>query len=118
MPMSALTGSRLRGRRVALGMRQADLAALVGLSASYLNLIEHNRRRIADYFKIDPSEAEYLLIEGQVSNTAYLTEMPIYIRRRSGYIQELTEATDLPSISAMAGPLTKYYVCWPKEVGV
>lgn len=48
MPMSALTGSRLRERRVALGMRQADLAAAVAISASYLNLIEHNRRRISD----------------------------------------------------------------------
>jgi predicted transcriptional regulator/DNA-binding XRE family transcriptional regulator len=48
MPMSALTGSRLREKRVALGLRQADLAADVGISASYLNLIEHNRRRISE----------------------------------------------------------------------
>jgi transcriptional regulator with XRE-family HTH domain len=48
MPMSALTGTRLRERRVALGLRQADLAERVGISASYLNLIEHNRRRISD----------------------------------------------------------------------
>ena len=31
-----------------MGLRQADLAAAVGISASYLNLIEHNRRRIAE----------------------------------------------------------------------
>lgn len=48
MPRSALTGSRLRERRMALGLRQGDLAEKVGISASYLNLIEHNRRRIAD----------------------------------------------------------------------
>jgi predicted transcriptional regulator/transcriptional regulator with XRE-family HTH domain len=41
-----LTGNRIRERRLALGVKQADLAALVGISASYLNLIEHNRRRI------------------------------------------------------------------------
>ena len=46
MPLNELTGSRLRERRLALGMRQADLAAAAGISASYLNLIEHNRRRI------------------------------------------------------------------------
>lgn len=46
--VSALTGSRLRERRVALGLRQADLAATAGISASYLNLIEHNRRRISE----------------------------------------------------------------------
>lgn len=48
MPISALTGSRLRARRVALGLRQAELAEAVGISASYLNLIEYNRRRVSD----------------------------------------------------------------------
>ncbi len=47
MPLTALTGTRLRERRIALGLRQADLAQAAGISASYLNLIEHNRRRIA-----------------------------------------------------------------------
>lgn len=46
MPMSALTGTRLRERRLALGLRQAVVAQAAGLSAPYLNLIEHNRRRV------------------------------------------------------------------------
>jgi len=46
MPLSALTGTRLRERRLAAGLRQAEVAAGVGISASYLNLIEHNRRRV------------------------------------------------------------------------
>jgi hypothetical protein len=46
MPMSALTGTRLRERRLALGLRQAEVAREAGVSASYLNLIEHNRRRV------------------------------------------------------------------------
>lgn len=46
MPQRQLTGSRIRERRMMLGQRQAELAKEVGISASYLNLIEHNRRRI------------------------------------------------------------------------
>ncbi len=46
MSRDTLTGSRIRERRVMQGMRQAELAKEVGISASYLNLIEHNRRRI------------------------------------------------------------------------
>jgi hypothetical protein len=46
MPVPALTGGRVRERRLALGQRQADVARAAGISASYLNLIEHNRRRI------------------------------------------------------------------------
>ncbi len=46
MPPSALTGTRIRERRSLIGLKQADLARSVGISPSYLNLIEHNRRRI------------------------------------------------------------------------
>lgn len=42
-----LAGSRIRERRLDRGVRQAELALDVGISPSYLNLIEHNRRRIA-----------------------------------------------------------------------
>lgn len=41
-----LAGTRIRDRRIARGFRQADLARAAGISPSYLNLIEHNRRRI------------------------------------------------------------------------
>lgn len=46
MAQRHLTGTRIRERRMMLGLRQTDLAKEVGISASYLNLIEHNRRRI------------------------------------------------------------------------
>jgi predicted transcriptional regulator/DNA-binding XRE family transcriptional regulator len=46
MPQGQLTGTRIRERRMMQGMRQAELAQKAGISASYLNLIEHNRRRI------------------------------------------------------------------------
>jgi len=41
-----LIGTLIRERRLALSLRQGDLAERVGISPSYLNLIEHNRRRI------------------------------------------------------------------------
>jgi len=45
------------------GLKQADLARAAGISASYLNLIEHNRRRIggrtlvalAQALKVEPA---------------------------------------------------------------
>lgn len=53
MARDTLTGSRIRERRVMAGMRQAELAREVGISASYLNLIEHNRRRIGGKLLVD-----------------------------------------------------------------
>jgi transcriptional regulator with XRE-family HTH domain len=69
MPLSALTGTKLRDRRLAAGLRQAEVAARAGISASYLNLIEHNRRkvtpevmeRLADALQIDRAA----LVEGR-----------------------------------------------------
>lgn len=57
MSRSALTGSRIRERRSMMEMRQADLARHVGISASYLNLIEHNRRRIGGKLLMDIAAA-------------------------------------------------------------
>ncbi|MEK0163237.1 short-chain fatty acyl-CoA regulator family protein [Phaeobacter sp. JH20_36] len=53
MGRDTLTGSRIRERRLMLGLRQAELARLVDISASYLNLIEHNRRRIGGKLLVD-----------------------------------------------------------------
>ncbi len=68
MPGSLMIGTRIRERRVMNGIKQSDLARQVGISPSYLNLIEHNRRRIggktllrlADALHVEPT----LLSEG------------------------------------------------------
>lgn len=48
MGRSPLTGTRIRERRTALRLKQAELARRAGISAAYLNLIEHNRRRVSE----------------------------------------------------------------------
>jgi predicted transcriptional regulator/transcriptional regulator with XRE-family HTH domain len=53
MARDTLTGSRIREKRIALGLKQADLAKIAGISGSYLNLIEHNRRRIGGKLLLD-----------------------------------------------------------------
>lgn len=48
MARAALTGTRIRERRTGLKVKQADLARTAGISPAYLNLIEHNRRRVSE----------------------------------------------------------------------
>jgi transcriptional regulator with XRE-family HTH domain len=48
MVRAALTGTRIRERRTGLKLKQADLARSAGISPAYLNLIEHNRRRVSE----------------------------------------------------------------------
>ncbi|WP_297618946.1 helix-turn-helix transcriptional regulator [uncultured Roseicyclus sp.] len=67
-----LTGNRIRERRLVLGLKQAALADAVGISASYLNLIEHNRRRIGG--KLLLALARALMVEpAQLSEGADAT---------------------------------------------
>ena len=51
------TGARVRARRLDAGLRQSELAAKAGISASYLNLIEHDRRRIGGKLLADIARA-------------------------------------------------------------
>ncbi|WP_374633566.1 short-chain fatty acyl-CoA regulator family protein [Paracoccus sp. (in: a-proteobacteria)] len=59
-----LIGTRIRERRLLLGLRQAEIAQRAKISAAYLNLIEHNRRpvgeallvRLAHALEIAPDE--------------------------------------------------------------
>ncbi|MBV7396607.1 helix-turn-helix transcriptional regulator [Mameliella sediminis] len=89
MPRDTLTGSRIRERRVLRGMKQADLARDAGISASYLNLIEHNRRRIGG--KLLLTLAEILEVE-----PAALTE-----GAGAALIASLREAAaDMPEVGA------------------
>jgi hypothetical protein len=99
MPLSALTGTRLRERRLAAGLRQADVAAVVGISASYLNLIEHNRRkvggavldRLADALGFDQAA----LVDG--SDAVLLEGLRGSIARAGAAVAELESVDDFAS---------------------
>lgn len=52
-----LAGTRIRDYRIGRGMRQAQLAKECGISPSYLNLIEHNRRKIGGALLVRIAEA-------------------------------------------------------------
>lgn len=67
-----LTGTRVRNRRTDMGLRQAHVAKEVGISGSYLNLIEHNRRRIGAKLLVDLArvlEIEPSLLEDETAET-------------------------------------------------
>jgi predicted transcriptional regulator/transcriptional regulator with XRE-family HTH domain len=84
-----IVGTRIRQRRREIGMTQADLAEAIGISASYLNLIEWNKRRIAGgrLRKI----AEVLNVS--VDDLAGSSERRLF--------EVLTEIAHLPSLSAL-----------------
>ena len=77
MPERQLTGTRLRNRRIDRGMKQSALAEAVGISPSYLNLIEHNRRRIGGKLLSDLARELAVDPEMLVEGTASAVRVPL-----------------------------------------
>ena len=57
MVRTALVGAQIRRQRLDRGLKQTQLAKACGISPSYLNLIEHNRRPIGGKLMADLAEA-------------------------------------------------------------
>ena len=99
MNRDELTGSRIRERRGIAGLRQVDLAKRVGISASYLNLIEHNRRRIGGKLLIDLARElgvdQAMLTEG--AEAALLSALREASAEFTGIAAETDRAEDFAS---------------------
>ena len=86
---TGILGARIRQRRREVGVTQADLARRVGISASYLNLIEWNKRRIAGTLLRKIAEALELSLD----------ELDGAAEKRLA--ESLNEVAHLPSLRAL-----------------
>lgn len=75
------------------------------------------REKAAKKFGISEKDAKYFVFEGKVKNQAYNKEgEPIHIMRKDRTVEDVIEASDQLNIKALSRPVTKYYVCFPKQV--
>lgn len=67
--------------------------------------------------QMGPQEIAHLVFTGVVSNSAYLPNVgeDIEILFKDGSIQSLTEASDMPMISALSNPVKKHFLCSPAQ---
>lgn len=102
MARNTLTGSRIRERRIVKAIKQADLARRVGISPAYLNLIEHNRRRIGGKLLVDLARE----LETDVVALAEGAEAPLVEGLKSAASEELVggdEPIELDHVEEFAG---------------
>lgn len=99
MSQGALTGTRIRERRLARGVRQSDLARQVGVSPAYLNLIEHNRRRIGGKLLLDLAE----VLEVEVSTLAEGAEGALLATLREAAAGHTGDGAELQHPDGFAG---------------
>lgn len=77
------------------------------------------RKKIQTYFDLSAEEAGYFTGSGKISNEAYISSgQKINILTKKGEIVDIAVAIELPNIRAMSKIVTKYYLCWPKEVTI
>ncbi|MCU0442883.1 MAG: HD domain-containing protein [Bacteroidia bacterium] len=75
------------------------------------------RLKVAAKYGISLSDAQYLVYSESVMNKAYSPEgFNIKVLYRTGAVSDITEASDQYNISALAKPVTKYFLCYPKNV--
>jgi HD superfamily phosphohydrolase len=71
----------------------------------------------ANHYKISEQEATYFVINVPMSNNAYsLKNESINILEKNGNIKDVSKASDNLNISALSRPVTKFFLCLPKEV--
>jgi HD superfamily phosphohydrolase len=66
---------------------------------------------------LDRGDVKYYVFSGEVSNRTYAPAAPsVKILSKSGDLKEITELSDMLIHEALSQKITKYFLCYPKEV--
>ena len=78
-------------------------------------LIAH-KEKLKTKYKISDKEADYFVFKGEVTNQAYHESYQnISILYKTGKTEDIVKASDQLNLKALSKPVTKYYMCYPKE---
>jgi HD superfamily phosphohydrolase len=78
-------------------------------------LIVHSNL-LMDKYNISKAEADYFVFQGKITNQAYQSKKHhINILLKSGKIKDIVKASDHLNLKALSKPVTKYYMCYPKN---
>ncbi len=73
--------------------------------------------KIARHYGITLYDASFMLLQGISSNHAYHPKKPaINILYKDGTLRDISEASDQLNISVLSQPVTKHFICYPKEL--
>lgn len=79
--------------------------------------VEELRTLLAEELGITEKEAEYFVFRGKIKNQAYnKTGEPIHILKKDRTVEDVVEASDQLNLKALSKPVTKYYLCFPKQL--
>ena len=74
-------------------------------------------QKLKEAHNISEHEAEYFVFGGEVSNQAYQKDtQKINILYKSGKVEDIVKATDQFDLNTLSKSVTKYYICYPKDI--
>ncbi|MDK2773078.1 MAG: HD domain-containing protein [Flavobacterium sp.] len=80
-------------------------------------LITNYRNKLMALSNLTEKESEYFVFKGNLKNQAYNKEgEPIRILKKDKTIEDVVEASDQLHLKALSKPVTKYFVCFPKQI--
>ncbi len=66
---------------------------------------------------LSEKDVDYYVSAGKVSNLTYAPSAPrVRILTKTGELKEITEVSDMLNHKALSREITKYYICYPKEL--
>lgn len=79
-------------------------------------IINQRRAILIKKHDLTEAEADYFVFTGQISNQAYSQKKQnINILHKNGKVEDIVKASDQLSLKALSKPVTKYYICYPKD---
>jgi HD superfamily phosphohydrolase len=79
-------------------------------------LLQKHIQKLIKKYGINEQEASYFVFIDDISNQAYNSNLQqIYILQKTGKVVDISKASDQFSIKALSKPVTKYYICYPKD---
>ncbi len=79
--------------------------------------IQALRERFSKQNNISIAESNYFIYKGKIKNQAYSKDAePIHILKKDKTIEDVIEASDQLNLKALSKPVTKYYICYPKQL--
>ena len=82
-----------------------------------LEEIQELKEKFAKDHNISQLEADYFIFRGKIKNQAYSKEAePIRIYKKDKTIEDVVEASDQLNLKSLSKLVTKYYICFPKQL--
>jgi HD superfamily phosphohydrolase len=75
------------------------------------------KERFASDNNISITETNYFIFKGKIKNQAYSKEQePIRILKKDKTVEDVIESSDQLNLKSLSKSVTKYYICFPKQL--